>query len=182
MCFSLNNKYFNLHFAKNLRRTHPLHSFSIGRRSLWLSEKGVSEKERESILKRRTLHRRRILCAARPRSLHGTFRISISGPRSFTGPSSSLCLSYPFVPFIQRPFVSRPGVFSPLRRLAIPPSLPFSLRVYPTSRLLVHESRRYVAIFLQVLFWRTSGSWHADKGNLLSQEISGGKGVARARG
>lgn len=47
MCFSLNNKYFNLDFAKNLRRTHPLHSFSIGRRFLWLSEKGVSEKERE---------------------------------------------------------------------------------------------------------------------------------------
>lgn len=97
-------------------------------------------------------------------------------------PSSSLWLSYPFVPFIQRPFVSRDPAISSLRPLLrclpiLSPFRPSSHRVCPIrSRLLMRESRRYVAVFLPVLFWRTSGGWwHADKGNLLSQEISGGK-------
>lgn len=71
MCFFAKRKINQFAFCRKFATNTSLHSFLIGRRSLWLSEKGV--KKIESILKRRTLHRRRILRAARPRSLHGTF-------------------------------------------------------------------------------------------------------------
>lgn len=160
-----------MHFAEKLRRFSTRIRSRQGAAPSGCLRK-ENEEEKESILKRRTLHRRRIVvCAARPVIARDFSDLDFRSSLFYRAYLLPLAFLYPFVPFIQRPFVS-----SPLRCLPIPPSLPFSRRVCPTSRLLVRESRRYVAVFLSVLFWRTSGGWHADKGNLLSQEISGGKG------
>lgn len=107
------------------------------------------------------------------RSLHGAFRISISGPRSLRGPLLPLA-SYPFVPFIQRPSVSR--CFLPTTPFSNPSILALLASALPSVSLICARIAALRRDILSVLFWRTSGGWHADKGNLLSQEISGGKG------
>lgn len=103
----------------------------------------------ESISKRRMLRWRRSRVRF-VRSLHGAFRISISGALALNRallPSAS----YPFVPFIQRPSVSRrlPPTSS---FFVVPPSLLFSRQICPPSRLFMYESRRYVAIFCRFYF------------------------------
>jgi len=117
------------------------------------------EESKENISKRRMLRR------WRSRSLHGAFRISISEALALNRallPSAS----YPFVPFIPP---SR-GVSSPLvlRDSSILALLASDL----SSVSLVHaQIAALCRDILLVLFWRTSGGWHADKGNLLAQEI-----------
>jgi len=102
---------------------------------------------------RRMLHRRRSRVEI-ARSLHETFRISISGPRSLQGPLAFPLASYPFVPFIQRPFVS--WRLSALRRSPILPSLSLSRRIYPPSCLSCANrgaTLRYFAGFILGNIW-----------------------------
>lgn len=114
---SLNNKYINnLHLAENSHRrewARPVHPFVLDRASLPLAVwERREERERVYPEAEDAAPAKDLVCAARPVIARGTFRISISGPRSFTEPSSTLSwLPYPFVPFIPATlrFVSRPG-------------------------------------------------------------------------
>lgn len=132
------------------------------------------EESEESILKRRMLRRRRSRVRF-VRSLHGAFRISISGALALNRallPSAS----YPFVPFIQRPSVSRRLLpTSPF--FVIPPSLFLSRQICPPSCLFARESRRYVAIFCRFYFgehlvagMRTKGTCSLRKSSRRRQE------------
>lgn len=112
------------------------------------------------------------------RSLHGAFRISISGPSLFTGPSPlgflCLCAVYPALPFVSRPLLL---LFLLILVVLVDIVVVVVLLVGPRRSLAIRAA--LPRDILSVLFSGTSGGWHADKGNLLSQEISGGKGVAR---
>lgn len=121
---------------------------------------------------RRMLRRRRSRVQF-VRSLHGAFRISISGALALY---RVLLPSYPFVPFIQRPSVSR-RLLSISSFSGVPPSLFFSRQICPLSRLFVRESRRFVAIFCQFYFeehlvagMRTKGTCSLRKSSRRRQE------------
>lgn len=126
------------------------------------------EESEESISKQRILRRRgsRVQFV---RSLHGAFRISISGALALYRallPSAS----YPFVPFIQRPSVSR-RLLPTSSFFGLSSILALLASDQPTVSLVHARIAALRRDILSVLFWRTSGGWHADKGNLLAQEI-----------
>lgn len=136
-----------------------------GRRSSWLSE----ERRVKRVSRKRRMLRRRGSRVRFVRSLHGAFRISISGALALNRallPSAS----YPFVPFIQRPSVSR-RLF-PTSSFSVGPAILALLASdLPSVSLVRAQIAALRRDILSVLFWRTSGGWHADKGNLLAQEI-----------
>jgi len=126
------------------------------------------EESEESTSKRRMLRRRRSRVRF-ARSLHGAFRISISGALALYRallPSAS----YPFVPFTQRPSVSR-RLLPTSSFFVVPPFLPFTQSDLLSVSLVCARIAALRRDILSVLFWGTSGGWHADKGNLLAQEI-----------
>jgi len=134
---------------------------------------GWEEKSKENISKRRMLRR------WRSRSLHGAFRISISGALALNRallPSAS----YPFVPFIPP---SR-GVSSPLRRSSwflhpCSSRVRFALRLACSCANRGAMSRYFVGFILENIWWLACGQRElARSGN----PLAGGKRVARARG
>lgn len=112
----------------------------------------------------------RIACAVRPVIARGFSDLDFRGPSLLTGPSS-LRLPIPLCRLSSDP-PSR-GVFSPLLVAlhGFLPSSPISRQILPSVSLVRARIAALRLDILSVLFWGTSGGWHADKGNLLAQEI-----------
>jgi len=129
---------------------HSAHPISTGRRSFWrwLSARGERREHRES----EDVAPAKIACGDRP-VIARDFSDLDFRPWFFTSPSFLLA-SYPFVPFIQRPFVS--WRLSVLRRSPILPSLSLSRRIYPSSYLSCANcgaTLRYFAGFILGNIW-----------------------------
>lgn len=109
----------------------------------------------------------KIACAVRPVIARGFSDLDFRGPRSLQGPPFSflsLCAVYPATLRL----AASPLYLVVLRSPSIFVLLASDLPSVSLVRARIAALRRDI---LSVLFWRTSGGWHADKGNLLAQEI-----------